>query len=531
MTKINKSKIFQTLLSILLVLLLMVGCTPTISQDPDSTVEPTPTKGTQNDTSDTEEPMKISIAMWELSEFGNDPVGESIEKELNIDVEAILLEWSDWSEKIKLWAASDELPDCIATTTVADSKRFYSWVDEELIREIPEDLIDKFPHTKIKMDNNSILNMTREVTGGTYYIPRPETMNNVWTANQTYMLYRKDWMENLGISEMPEDMDSLYEVLKQFTVGDPDQNGVDDTYGLTGNYGTLYACFNAHPFTWVEEDGNVIPGYLSNDMVDALKWFRKLFSEGILDPELKTDDAKFAQNTFGAYLKNLDAWWAQRTVVEIFGEANKELGDPLEVVGIMGPFAEKAGSEKMWSPLIQTSGTEISYNVSDEKLEKILQLDNYLVSPEGNDLRYWGIKDIDYSVDAAGNYKKLNDDVLRTKYPSIFIQNWPTWDWEWNADESNSGNPDISIEVKQFSGEARERYNKAFNLDKTKIRLDAAYIFTPAREKFMFDYQTTLINIITGTDDVETMFDTMVSDAYAAGVQTVIDEANAYLNQ
>ena len=68
-------------------------------------------------------------------------------------------------------------------------------------------------------------------------------MNNILIDNKLYGLprmrilgrygaiYRKDWLQNTGLKE-PETIDDFYNMLKAFTYDDPDNNNLNDTYGL-----------------------------------------------------------------------------------------------------------------------------------------------------------------------------------------------------------------------------------------------------------------------------------------------------------
>ena len=55
-------------------------------------------------------------------------------------------------------------------------------------------------------------------------------MNEVTGAELMYV--RKDWLDRLGL-EPPETLEEYYEVIRAFTLDDPDGNGVQDTIGLT----------------------------------------------------------------------------------------------------------------------------------------------------------------------------------------------------------------------------------------------------------------------------------------------------------
>lgn len=90
----------------------------------------------------------------------------------------------------------------------------------------------------------------------------PDINHNISFDGRVYGVYRarelgrsgvtirEDWLDNLGL-EMPTTIDEFYNVLKQFKEGDPDRNGIDDTYGmivtdyLTGPLDNLAIWFGA----------------------------------------------------------------------------------------------------------------------------------------------------------------------------------------------------------------------------------------------------------------------------------------------
>ncbi|MDG0791194.1 extracellular solute-binding protein [Cohnella ginsengisoli] len=71
-----------------------------------------------------------------------------------------------------------------------------------------------------------------------------DVLNNISIDGKVYGLYRyrpltrdgfvirKDWLNNLGL-QPPKSVDDIYNVLKAFTTQDPDQNGKNDTFGLS----------------------------------------------------------------------------------------------------------------------------------------------------------------------------------------------------------------------------------------------------------------------------------------------------------
>ena len=97
--------------------------------------------------------------------------------------------------------------------------------------------------------------------------------------------YRKDWADKLGLEE-PKTVQDVYDMLYAFTYNDPDGNGVDDTYGLnlcsyTGPLDimqTWFGCGNG----WEEKDGQLVPVHMTEEYVEALDWFKKLYDDGLI---------------------------------------------------------------------------------------------------------------------------------------------------------------------------------------------------------------------------------------------------------
>lgn len=97
--------------------------------------------------------------------------------------------------------------------------------------------------------------------------------------------YRTDWAERLGIEE-PKTVEDVYNMAYQFTYGDPDGNGKDDTYGFamckyTGPIDIVEAWFGAGN-GWAERDGRLVPVHMTDEYMEAVDWFKKMYDEGLI---------------------------------------------------------------------------------------------------------------------------------------------------------------------------------------------------------------------------------------------------------
>ncbi len=103
------------------------------------------------------------------------------------------------------------------------------------------------------------------------------------------MWIRQDWLDALNL-ETPTTMEELDNVLHQFTTGDPDGNGVDDTFGLGFNYnlkGIVKALYGGYEMMVV--DGTLVDWATTDAYVDYLTQMKKWYTDGVIDPEYITD--------------------------------------------------------------------------------------------------------------------------------------------------------------------------------------------------------------------------------------------------
>lgn len=522
-------KLLVVMIVILLVVTNLSACTSSKSDTSSKN-----SGGSDKDVSfEQEEEIEISIAFWDIKDFGEDPMGKIIEDKLNIKIKAVPLSWDTDAEQIKLFAATGDMPDCVSTYTVSDPSRFYGWIDQEVTRSIPEEMLDEFPHAKQVFDNSKCLQAVKDIKGEYYFIPRPESAADIHIAQQSVIYYRKDWVKNLGIKE-PETMDELYSLYKAYTEEDPDQNGKDDTIGLTlagGLASGLFAPYGVDPAYWLEEEGRFIPGYLSKKNIEPLKFYRKLYREGLLDPEYAQNGykealGKLAKNTAGSMIRNGDTAWLKGTIMEYYGEANEDKGDPLEIMGVLPPMKKDASSDPSWPVFISTCGTEISSSVDDNKLRRILALDDFLLSPEGKDLMRWGIEGEDYTKEGE-KYTSLlgEDEMLGDKYASRSIKNFSDWDFDFLS--IPPGDPLMPEEYMKLGDKVRDMYNPWARDE----RFDVTYLSTESKDNLTISWGESFTQIVVGPDDVEVAFDRFVQDCVNKGVEKAISDINALANK
>lgn len=533
---------FKSTLAMLIVLsilmaILFLGCS---KEEKTQTNDNVPAQNVKENTQQEEDvqpkekkEIEISIAFWNFEEFGNDEIGKKIAEDLKIRIVPKPLSWDNDVEQIKLWGASGELPDIFSTYPTTDLPRFYTWLDQGLTRPIPEELVNKYPTLKKIFENDRVLQAVKQIKGVYAYIPRPESFKDYYKASHHRIYYRKDWLANLGIEQPPKTLDEFYNMLKAFTYNDPDKNGKDDTYGLTtaGLNTYFFGIWGIDVDAWIEEDGKFIPAYLSKRVIEPLKYLRKLYKENIYDPEFATNGykqaiQKFTTNTFGVLIRNGDLDWVNKTIIQNWAVANPDVEDPLSAVGILDPLQKDETTPPSWPMFLQTCGTEVNAKVDDEKLDRILELFEYLFDPEIRKMLLYGIENVDYKIVDGKIEKTIDPNTgepvnIKAKYPSSMIQCLSDWYWDNHIED-----PFVNIAepIKKFEEEVRKKYNAVAMKDDY---LPLRFISTPTRDIITINERDAFVQIIVGDQDVEVMFDEFVKDAMSKGMDRVIEEVNA----
>lgn len=243
------------------------------------------TNGQETNGGAQEQPLKLSfmIPAFETDLPGKDsPVLQTLEEATNTDITIQFVPNSSYPDKMNITLASGQLP----TLMVVDrnSASFINAARSGAFWEVGPYLQD---YPNLSQANPIILNNS-SIDGKTYGIYRGRVLGRMGVT------INRDWMENLGLSE-PKTIDEFYALLKAFKEDDPDQNGKDDTYGIVitkyaGPWDIMQTWFGA-PNKWGEAaDGSLVPAHTTPEYLEALKFFRQLYEEGLVNADFPVMD-------------------------------------------------------------------------------------------------------------------------------------------------------------------------------------------------------------------------------------------------
>ncbi|MDQ6423285.1 extracellular solute-binding protein [Paenibacillus sp. LHD-117] len=494
-----------------------------------------------------DEHLTISIAFWNIDAAFEraDPVLRKIESKFNITIQPVQITMADYKQKLQMWATSGKLPDVFSHSIASDSPGVYNeWIKHGLIKPLPEDLslypnvnsIAQIPDIRLLKENNRL-----------YMLPRiGYPTNRLWMLERVVYV-RKDWMKDALIRDVAT-FEDFSNMLVTFTNRRSGAGSDQRIVGLTAagmNY-LSWALSSTFPQfaagQWVFENNQWIPYYASAQMEEVVVQLRELYTNGALDQDfyyLKEQDAvtKFAEGQAGALvyratpesLRLLEDEWNSHQPGRSFRES----------VEILHLWPDEEG--KRYYYVAQTYWSETFFNskLSDKKMDRILRLYDYLLSPDGELLTSYGIEGVDYRMDGEDivltrplDKATGRPEAITKVYPSLSIfRSLASWgkeaDFRLNdANIINYGETNIRKSLSEMewqikNGVATPAYHKINSLS------------TPAKDRLSaeVDPLEDLIKVIISDENPVNMWREYMETYEELGLRDAIREVNAALSR
>lgn len=248
--------------------------------------------------------LKVMIAVRDndsLMDFSEMPGLKRLEEQTNVHVEWEVIKGSDWQTKLNLAFASGEYPDVLigmnGEGNVDDEE--YGVTQKILIPldELIEQYMPNYVDRRDAEDNDPTVSLV--ASDGQIYSVGNLMGQNINTNNHYFI--NQEWLDALNL-ETPENIEELTEVFRAFKTGDPNGNGEADEVpfemGLDiGFYGIRYTLplfgIPCDPDKWIyiDNDGTVKFVATQEEFRECMEWLNMLYKEGLVDPEIASQDA------------------------------------------------------------------------------------------------------------------------------------------------------------------------------------------------------------------------------------------------
>lgn len=482
-----------------------------------------------------DERVEISIATWNADEgFVGDDVLKELEDKLNIKINPVNITWDDFGQKIQLWASSSSLPD-LFVGDFRNTSTYAQWAEQGVVKEIPEDL-SAYPVLEEYLSGQSA--KEAKINDSLYCIPRQSYPSQEWTSIDRFISYRWDLAQEAGITKEPETWEEFQEMIKAIVAADPDGTGVGGTTaadktllgGLIMPYASSIAADNGSAFKWVlADDGTYQPVYFHEDLVPAFQLARDMYESGVIEKDIalttnQSAEEKFLQGKSAAIVMSGGFGNKYSTISRYWKEVHgTEYTDDVKAF-CLAPDYNGNKAYPVWN--YAWSESYINANVSDEKLDKILQLYDYLLTDEGAFLTTYGPEGMLYDMVDGKVQMKNQGTLVKDTYPCADVfQNLVRWVPNVYDDRFPTDYPDAYNQVNlKIAEEAKDITIPEYFPECTQIVMELGLEFT-------VNFDDDFLNIMTGSKPVEKMWEDTVKQYESKGLEDVINQVNSAMKK
>jgi putative aldouronate transport system substrate-binding protein len=362
---------------------------------PDSTKPSAPVDNT---------PYPITMAIQQVDDIpakGNE-FEQLVEKYTNTKLDIQWIPRAAYDEKINVMIASGELPKIVRMnyipTTLSAMRGGAFWELGPYLKEF-KNIGSQDPQY---YDNIS-------VDGKVYGIP------NYREIGRGGYFYRKDWFDALGLKE-PKSLDDWYNIHKVIGTSDPDKNGKQDQYAtmLFKDYNqttqpplTRIAVQMGGVNRWGVKDGKFTPEFMTKEYEDAMKLYRRLYEEKLVNSDFAaldrselqrlTDNGKVGMYLHGVFRngKSFQDRLSKIVPEGVYELANFEGPNGIRLAGEPGNFGLLA---------IPKSSVK-----TEADLKKVLGFIDQLLDPEMSTLLAFGIENKHFAKTSTPNQVEYKD--------------------------------------------------------------------------------------------------------------------------
>ncbi|MFD0958391.1 hypothetical protein [Paenibacillus chungangensis] len=345
----------------------------------------------------------------------DDFVKAYLEDKFNVSIAFDTLPFGDeFNTRLNLKISSGDAPDLMAISGTSTVQLFADGVMGEMGSD--------------RVNPNVMPNFFKWVTPevfANYQIEKNSTARGYIPVNpkpMTSLLIRKDWLDALDL-DYPTNYEELTEVVRAFTQDDPDGNNKNDTYGFSapGNGKAVYPYFPQFSYHGLYNVMFVDPKtkdfrtvYTDPKVGDVLDDIRAWIDEGYVDPDwFLSSSEKVAQKFVEGRIGMI---W---DLVPLDSDPNSYLNQlkqlyPDADVRPFNPFPDHPVNIKI-EPGYSWSISQRTVDKSPQKIDRIIQIVDWLFSEEGYLMTHYGIEDKHYT--RSGNKitlipEKYEEDVI-----------------------------------------------------------------------------------------------------------------------
>ena len=339
-----------------------------------------------------------------------------VEDKFGIHVNFSSYSWDKWGTEVTSSIDGGNIPDVFHADI--DSYNFGNlykfWGEHKIAKPLPDELIASTPSTRWPNLYNMIKNTSNIdaliVNGKLYGIPVAKNTTDYSTSFSPFTyVYRRDWAKKLGVYKENdvytwEEFETLLGAFKTYFAGTQRYPLGDVKWGFS----SITNFYKQVPHCFAYDGSKYVCNYTTSAYINSIKKAKNFMANGLYYPAQNeatsnTLTEKYYGNSIGVLYENL-SYSNYLKIREELIESNAsnptfDLEDASAIMKI------KAPAESPYSGKYCLEGTDNWFSmtffdnrISDNKMEKVLDMLDWLLSEEGTRYAIFGIEGYDYEM-------------------------------------------------------------------------------------------------------------------------------------
>lgn len=491
---------------------------------------------------DYDEHMTISwtevIEQDEGNDYTQDAIYKTFAEKFNVDFDIRPLTWGNWTTNVTNYINGMTLPD--VTNWFFNYTDYAKYVEQELFYKLPSDWKTRWPYAAEVYAKTGLEGVLEDENGDIFCFPVPVYFNNKPVEKMPthlQMYARKDWIEQVTGEEVKTHytISEVMDIARKLKEANP--AGVENFYPITSYTSMLiqgmayagYEHISSGYDIYLGEDGQYHWGPGDEQTYNILKVIQDAWKEGLIAPEFYTlnqgedeDLMTIAHSSAMFYAGGLAANYILFTNEQLSSGLNPDESLCSFFVTDDEGVYHSAEATNYFGALI------FNPDMDDAKFARIMDVIEYALSVEGQDLIFLGIEGTDFTKNEDGTYNMLHEYTTS----DIYVSNRFFCTLAARADDFSIIDPSF---LAKATAKQKEQYVEKSSLIKDSLgEIDWVYTLHTSDAKTRLGsiqaaYVDDYANLITKEGDLYENWQAWCADKMGM-VQPVLDEMNAKLN-
>ncbi len=344
-----------------------------------------------------------------------DAITKYMEEKFGVTFETSSYSFNNWTAQVTGDVNGNQVPDVFQADVKPENlnNTYIYWAEGGVVKALPDELLSNETSSRWPYLQSMIKN-TKDIEallykGKLYGIPVSRNVNKAEEAEFapfTY-IYRRDIAKNLeGFQEDDvytwEQFETLLASFKArgMSLGDAEWPGAYPS--IVNYYKTATHCFTF-------KDGQVVNNYFTDEYMAGLnkaksyvdkKWYYQGQLQSAGKSETDPVEKRYYDGTLGIFYDNFSLanyLKVRKQMLKTNGINENNIDDATALMKVMGPTgSNSAGKYALEEQEDWFSMSFLNADISNNKMEKILDIMNWLISPEGTEMALYGIEGVDY---------------------------------------------------------------------------------------------------------------------------------------